>query len=317
MQQKTILQPISCSGVGVHSGSPVTLTLRPAKANTGIQFVRSDLTDRDPQEKTILANWQNVTDTRLCTKLTNSYGISISTVEHLMAALAGSAISNIIVEVSGPELPIMDGSAAPFLFLIECAGTKELSAKARYLKILKNIEVKSDNGLNSARLMPCPTFKVSYEFDFSKRNNLANQQYICSNIQDCFKEELARARTFGFYEDVEMLRKNGLAQGGSLQNAVVFDGDTILNPEGLRFEDECVRHKALDAIGDLYLSGYLLYGHFHGNGAGHALNNKILQELFKDPSAWTLVEEKSLSESISAQDHFRAFITPKHCEAVA
>lgn len=317
MQQKTISQPISCSGVGVHSGSPVTLTLRPAKENTGIQFVRSDLKNLTQHQKTISANWENVTDTRLCTKLSNSYGTEISTVEHLMAALAGSSISNILVEVSAPELPIMDGSAAPFLFLIECAGVKEQSAKAKYLKILKNIEVKNADGTSSARLIPHDAFKVSYEFDFSKRNNLVNQQYICSNMQDCFKEDLSRARTFGFYEDVEMLRKNGLAQGGSLQNAIVFDGDTILNPEGLRFEDECVRHKALDAIGDLYLSGYLIQGHFHGNGAGHALNNKILRELFKDPTAWEIVEEEVSIDPRSAQDHFRAFITPGHQEAVA
>lgn len=308
MKQKTILQPITCSGVGVHSGSPVTLTLRPAKEKTGIQFVRSDLKTHKQKEKTIPASWENVVDTRLCTKLTNDYGVTISTVEHLMAALAGSGISNIIAEVSGPELPIMDGSAAPFLFLIECAGVKEQSAQSKYLKILKDVEVKSDNGTKSARLMPYNAFKVSYEFDFSRHNNLVNQQYICSNIQDCFKEELARARTFGFYEDVEMLRKNGLAQGGSLQNAIVFDGDTILNPEGLRFEDECVRHKALDAVGDLYLSGYLIYGHFHGNGAGHALNNKLLHELFKDPSAWELVEEDVPTHTKSAHEHYGAFI---------
>jgi UDP-3-O-[3-hydroxymyristoyl] N-acetylglucosamine deacetylase len=308
MQQKTILQSISCSGVGVHSGASVTLTLRPAKENTGIKFVRSDLSSLSQKDKTIVAKWDNVTDTRLCTKLSNSYGTTVSTVEHLMAAFAGLGISNIIAEVSGPELPIMDGSAAPFLFLIECAGIKEQAAKAKYLKIVKDIEVKSEDGSRSARLMPCDSFKVSYEFDFSKRNNLANQQYICTNIQDCFKEELARARTFGFYEDVEMLRKNGLAQGGSLQNAIVFDGDTILNPEGLRFEDECVRHKALDAVGDLYLSGYMIQGHFHGNGAGHALNNKILHALFQDPKAWKIVEKHEEDMILPTSKRFSAII---------
>tara|TARA_R110002050_G_scaffold847_7_gene6044 strand:- start:17693 stop:18643 length:951 start_codon:yes stop_codon:yes gene_type:complete len=312
MYQKTIGQSISCSGVGVHSGVPVTLTLRPAKENTGIQFVRTDVDTSNKEMATIPAKWDNVTDTRLCTKIQNKHGISISTVEHVMAALAGTSISNVIVEVSGPEVPIMDGSAAPFLFLIECAGIQEQSAKTKFIKILKSIEVKGKDGVTSARLMPHDAFKVSYEFDFSRRNNLANQQYISTNIQDCFKEDLARARTFGFYEDVEMLRKNGLAQGGSLENAVVFDGDNILNPEGLRYEDECVRHKALDAVGDLYLSGHMIYGHFHGNGAGHALNNQLLCALFNNPAAWELVNEIEPAQTKVSHSHYQAILTPGH-----
>lgn len=284
MYQKTLMRSISCSGVGVHSGAPVSMTLRPAPEHHGITFQRTDITDISLKESIIPALWSLVDHGDFCTKLTNEFGYSISTVEHLMAAFAGLGISNAIIEVDGPELPIMDGSAAPFLFLVECAGIKEQSAPLKYIRILKEISVEGPHGF--ATLAPSNTFKAEAEMTFSHKAHMDSQKMSCHNVIECFKKDFARARTFGFYCDVEKLKAAGLARGGSLENAVVFENGKALNPEGLRFEDECIRHKLLDMVGDLYLAGGHILGHFKGKNFGHALNNQLLRTLFEDRTAW-------------------------------
>lgn len=285
MHQKTILQSISCSGIGVHSGAPVSITIRPAPENYGIVFQRVDLLNKPHHETLITAHWKNVQKGDFCTKLQNKFGHSVSTIEHLMAALAGHGIGNILIEVNGPELPIMDGSASPFLFLIDCAGVKHQKAPQRLIKVLKEVFVKTDYGF--ASLLPASTFSVDATITFSGRESMKTQTFKSKNLQDSFKKDLARARTYGFYSDVEKLKAAGLARGGSLENAVVFDQGTVLNPEGLRFEDECIRHKVLDMVGDLYLVGAPIQGHFKGQNFGHSLNNTLLHELFSDKSAWS------------------------------
>jgi UDP-3-O-[3-hydroxymyristoyl] N-acetylglucosamine deacetylase len=284
MYQKTILQSVSCSGVGVHSGVPVSLTLRPAPENYGIRFQRTDLKHLPSQESIILAQWNNVEKGDFCTKITNQFGHSVSTIEHLMAALAGQSITNLLVEIDGSELPIMDGSAAPFLFLIDCAGIKTQGVPAKYIRILKTVTVKTEYGF--ASLSPSDTFGADVEITFPGREGMTSQHFHSKNLHECFKQDLARARTFGFYSDVEKLKQAGLARGGSLDNAVVFEGGEVLNPEGLRFDDECIRHKVLDMVGDLYLAGATIQGRFHGQNFGHALNNALLHALFSDKKAW-------------------------------
>jgi len=284
MFQKTILQSISCGGIGVHSGAPVSITLRPAPENYGIVFQRTDILNKPHHETLIAASWKNVQKGDFCTKLQNQFGHSVSTIEHLMAALAGHGITNILIEVSGPELPIMDGSASPFLFLIECAGFKEQKSPQRVIKILKEVTVKTDYGF--ASLSPASGFSAEAMITFAGRDGMKAQTFKSKNLHDSFKKDLARARTYGFYSDVEKLKAAGLARGGSLENAIVFDQGNVLNPEGLRFEDECVRHKVLDMIGDLYLAGAPIQGHFKGQNFGHSLNNLLLHELFSDKSTW-------------------------------
>ena len=285
MLRKTIQRSVSCSGVGVHSGAPISLTLNPAKSFTGIVFKRTDIA---AAESIIPAHWSLIKDTSFCTKLTNEFGQSASTVEHLMAAFAALGISDAVVEISGPEVPILDGSAAPFIFLIECAGIKTLETAQEHIKILKPISVERDYGF--ARLLPSETFEADLRLTFPNRD-LSAQHFTSKNIHDCFKQDIARARTFGFMSDVEKLKNAGLARGGSLDNAVIFDGETPLNPGGLRFSDECVRHKALDMLGDLYLAGAPIIGKFEGKNSGHTLNADLLKALFSDQSAWELTTD--------------------------
>ncbi|MDA0238836.1 MAG: UDP-3-O-acyl-N-acetylglucosamine deacetylase [Proteobacteria bacterium] len=281
--QTTLLRPISCVGVGLHSGAKVHLSLLPAEADTGVLFRRTDIeTDNEIQGR-----WDNVVETTMCTTLGNDSGVRIGTVEHLMAALSGCHIDNAIVEVSGPEIPIMDGSSQPFVFLLECAGIKHLAAPKRVVKILKPIRV--DDGDSFAELIPDDEFSVGFEIDFD-RTVVANQEISVSLVNGTFRKEIARARTFGFMEEVEMLRQAGLGLGGSLDNAVIVDGDEILNEGGLRYDDEFVRHKVLDAVGDLFLAGYPIQGHFSGFRSGHALNNRLLRALFDDRDAWCIVD---------------------------
>lgn len=284
IRQKTLRAPISCTGVGLHSGTKVTLTLRPSAPDTGIVFRRTDITSGSAE---IAAHYENVTDTRLCTLLSNEDGATISTIEHLMAALAGCEVDNVIIEVSGPEVPIMDGSAQPFVFLIESAGIETQSAPRRAIRVLKPVEVRKGNAV--AALLPGTGFSVNFEIDFDSKA-IARQRYDGQAINGVFKSEISRARTFGFAHEVEAMRKAGLGRGGSLENAVVVDGDRILNEEGLRFDDEFVRHKVLDAVGDLYLAGAPLIGRFEGVRTGHMFNNEVLRALFADPTAWEEVE---------------------------
>jgi len=290
MMQKTLKGPINCSGVALHSGLKVQMSLCPGMPDSGIVFKRTDISG---EGATIPAHWKNVVETTLCTTLGNEDGVTVATVEHLMAAFAGAGIDNAVVEINGPEIPVMDGSAAPFLFLIECAGTVDQDAPRRYIRVLKAISI--DDGDKSAVLTPGQGFGLNFEINFDSPA-IARQTISFSFADDTFKKEISRARTFGFLHEVEALRAAGLAKGGSLDNAVVVSGETILNEEGLRYDDEFVRHKVLDAIGDLYLAGGPLLGCFHGLCSGHAANNRLLRALFADDAAWryeTLEEQPS------------------------
>lgn len=286
IKQRTLKNVIRATGVGLHTGKKVYLTLRPAPVNTGIIFRRVDL---DPAVE-IAARPHNVGDTRLSTTLTNGK-VRISTVEHLLSAFAGFGIDNAYIDVSSDEVPIMDGSAGPFVFLIQSAGVMDQSAPKQFLRIKKPIHVKE--GDKWVRFEPFDGFKVGFtiEFDhpaFNDRNCTAEIDFSTTS----FVKEVSRARTFGFMRDVELLRENNLALGGSLDNAVVVDDYRILNEDGLRYEDECVKHKILDAIGDLYLLGHSLIGSFTGYKSGHELNNRILRDLLANEEAWELVSFK-------------------------
>jgi UDP-3-O-[3-hydroxymyristoyl] N-acetylglucosamine deacetylase len=234
------------------------------------------------------ARFDAVSDLTLCTSVANEDGVKVATIEHLMAALAGCGVDNVVVELDGPEVPAMDGSAAPFVFLIECADIVEQAASRRYIEVLRPIEVR--DGERSARLEPAAGFSVSFEIDFP--NAVVGEQSCHVQLYNgTFKSELCRARTFGFVSEFEKLQALGLARGGSLENAIVVSGDRVLNEEGLRYDNEFVRHKALDSIGDLYLAGAPILGHFHGTRSGHALNNRLLQSLFADADAWRMSNE--------------------------
>ncbi|MDE2228980.1 MAG: UDP-3-O-acyl-N-acetylglucosamine deacetylase [Alphaproteobacteria bacterium] len=275
--QKTLKAPIHCRGIGLHSGAHIEMVLRPAAPDTGIRFYRSDLNTE------IAADWRNAVDSPLCTTLANAKGVSVGTVEHLMAAFAGLEVDNAVVELDGPEIPAMDGSASPFVFLIECAGLVGQDAPRRVIRVLKPITVGTPG--QSAALVPNDRFSVSFAIDFTS-SAIRRQELTLSPCPATFKHELCAARTFGFLDEVERMREAGLARGGSLDNAVVIAGDRVLNEEGLRYDDEFVRHKMLDALGDLYLAGAPLLGHFHGTRSGHALNRQLLAALFADRSAW-------------------------------
>jgi UDP-3-O-[3-hydroxymyristoyl] N-acetylglucosamine deacetylase len=289
--QKTLRNSISCTGVGVHGGELVNMTLNPAPANTGVLFRRTDV----PAENSdIPARFDTVTELVMCTTIANEAGVKVATIEHLMAALSGSGVDNIIVEIDGPEVPVMDGSSAPFIFLIECADTIELNEPRQYIKILKEVEVQ--DGGATAVLTPSDNVSVSFEIDFD--NKRIGQQQCRVNLRSgAFKKELSRARTFGFLSELEQLKSMGLAKGGSLDNAIVLSGEDILNEEGLRYDDEFVRHKALDAVGDLYLAGAQIIGQFTGYRSGHALNNKLLHAVLSDKDAWCFTTEAPLRSS--------------------
>jgi len=289
IKQQTLKSAISCTGIGLHSGEKVTMSLLPADIDTGIVFRRTDVAGEGMEIK---ASFENVCDTLLCTTIGNVHGKKIGTIEHLMAALLGAEIDNVIVEVGGAEVPIMDGSAAPFLFLIDCAGVVQQSAHRKAIRVLKTITVSEDD--KSVTLEACAGFAVDFEIDFSSPA-VANQDLSIGLGAGVFKNEIARARTFGFMHEVEALLAAGLAKGGSLDNAVVVSGDKIMNEDGLRFDDEFVRHKILDAVGDLYLAGNPILGHYHGVRSGHALNNKLLRALFSDPANYEIVDMTSQS----------------------
>lgn len=253
------------------------MTLLPAASDTGIVFRRADAGAE------IRASWVNAIESPRCTMLSNGEGITIGTVEHLMAALAGAEIDNVIVELDGPEVPIMDGSSAPFLFLIECAGVVEQDSARRAIKVLKPVSV-VENGA-SARLLPDHGFSMSFEIDFA--NPLISRQDICVEFDaTTFKSELSRARTFGLLDEVDRLRASGFGRGGSLDNVVVVSGNHVLNAGGLRYADEFVRHKLLDAFGDLYLAGGPIIGRFDGMRSGHTHTRRLLAALFADAEAW-------------------------------
>lgn len=283
IRQKTLKNAIGCSGVGLHTGAKVAMTLTPADENTGIVFKRTDISGG---QATIKADWRNVTDSQLCTALTNGDGVTVSTTEHLLAALAGAGIDNAIVEINGPEVPIMDGSAAPFVFLIECAGMVEQASAREAIIVRKRVAV--SGGDKQASLAPGFGFTVGFEIDFDSAA-VRQQELHFDLVEGAFKSDLARARTFGFEHEVSAMRAHGLLRGGSLDNAVIVSGDKVLNESGLRYTDEFVRHKVLDCIGDLYLAGAPLVGHFRGSRSGHKMNHQLLETLFADPNAWARV----------------------------
>jgi UDP-3-O-[3-hydroxymyristoyl] N-acetylglucosamine deacetylase len=280
--QRTISEPVSCQGVGLHSGVKVKLTLWPAPADHGIVFVRTDT----PSPVSIPALSEYVVDTSLATTLGKD-GVKVGTVEHLLSALAGLGIDNVRVELSGPEVPVMDGSAAHFVQMVQSAGVRELAESRGYLVIKKPITVQE--GDKEATLAPARRFRISCTIDFT-HPLISSQSFELEMSDRGFSGEISRARTFGFLRDVETLKKHGLARGGSLDNAIVVDESSILNPDGLRFPDEFVRHKILDAVGDVSLFGRPLIGHLKVFKTGHALNHKLVQKVLADPSCYEVVQ---------------------------
>ena len=280
--QHTLSGPAVCAGVGVHSGQRVRLAVRPAPADTGVVFVRTDIADLDNR---IPVSTEAVTCTQLNTKISNASGVSVSTIEHLMAALSALDVDNVAVEVDGPEVPIMDGSALPFVQLLDRAGRRTQAQPRRYIEVTAPVEVQ--DGAKRAALLPCERFEVAFEIAFPSAA-IGRQAVDLSITERSFRDRLAAARTFGFVHEVEALRRLGLARGASLDNAIALDGDAILNAEPLRFRDEFVRHKALDAIGDLYVLGAPVIGRFETRYGGHALNNVLVRALMADPVAWRM-----------------------------
>ncbi len=283
IKQRTLKNIIRATGVGLHTGEKVYMTLRPAAPNTGIVFSRVDL----PQPVEIKAGPYQVGDTRLSSCLERG-GVRVSTVEHLMSALAGLGIDNLYVDVSAGEVPIMDGSAGPFVFLLQSAGIEEQPAAKKFIRILRTVEMAE--GDKWVRLDPHHGFKVSFSIDFHHPVFEHSAQSVCVDFAaTSYVKEVSRARTFGFMQDVESMRSQGLALGGSLGNAIVLDEYRVLNSDGLRYDDEFVKHKVLDAIGDLYLLGHPLIGAFSAHKSGHALNNALLRRLLETEDAWEYV----------------------------
>jgi len=298
IKQRTLKNVIRATGIGLHTGEKVYLTLRPAAPDTGVVFRRIDL--EQPAE--IMATAENVSDTTLSTTLSNG-DVRVSTVEHLLSAMAGLGIDNAYVDLSAAEVPIMDGSSGPFVFLLQSAGIIEQEAPKRFIRIIKPVIIESDN--KWARFDPFDGFKVNFSIDFN--HPVFNGSPSAAEIDfstTSFVKEVSRARTFGFMSDLEKLRAQNLALGGSMDNAIVVDEYRVLNEDGLRYEDEFVKHKILDAIGDLYLLGHSLIGAFSGYRSGHALNNKLIKTLVADESAWeevTFEDEEAVSPISYAQ----------------
>jgi UDP-3-O-[3-hydroxymyristoyl] N-acetylglucosamine deacetylase len=282
--QNSLISPATFDGFGLHTGAPVRMVVRPAPADHGVWFRRTDVTDRDPM---VPARWDAVTPSRLCTVVENAAGVSISTIEHVMAALAGSGIHNALIDIDGPEVPILDGSARPFVKGFLAAGLDELDAPVRAIRVLKPVEVREGEAV--ARLDPADMLEIDFRISFedaaigtqTRRLNMANGAFV---------RELSDSRTFCRQSDVEAMREAGLALGGTLENAVVFEGAQVLSPGGLRHADEPVRHKMLDAVGDLALAGGPILGRYTGERAGHAMTNRLLRALFADPTAFLLVD---------------------------
>ncbi|MBC8023116.1 MAG: UDP-3-O-acyl-N-acetylglucosamine deacetylase [Burkholderiales bacterium] len=280
IKQRTLKGLVRSTGVGLHTGEKVTMVLRPAPVDTGVVFCRSDL----PGNPAIPAHALNVSNTTMATVIEKN-GVRVSTVEHLMSAFAGLGIDNVFVDVSAEEVPIMDGSAGTFVFLIQSAGIEVQAAPKRYVRVLKRVEL--EDGDKKVRLEPFEGFKIGFSIEFSHPVfDAATSEVEIDFGEVSFVREVSRARTFGFTQEVEMLRTRGLARGGSLDNAIVIDDFRVLNADGLRMDDEFVRHKALDAVGDLYLLGRPLIGAFYGRKSGHALNNLLVRKLLADTSAW-------------------------------
>ena len=290
LKQRTLSSSITATGVGLHTGKKINLRINPGQHDSGIVFIRTDMTSDQ-----ITASLKNVHDTRLSTTISNG-SASVSTVEHLLSALAGLGIDNATIELDGPEVPIMDGSSRPFVFLIQSAGIKEQNHPKKFIKIMKDIEVKQND--KWAKIEPFDGFKVAFTIDFDHPSFPKETQTSTIDFSTIsYLSQVSRARTFGFAKDIENLRKNNLALGGSVNNAIVIDDYKIVNEDGLRYKDEFVKHKILDAIGDLYLLGHSLIGSFSAFKSGHHLNNLLLRELINNETAWEQViiedEEKA------------------------
>lgn len=284
IKQRTLKRIIQATGVGLHTGRKVTLTLRPAAANTGVIYRRTDL--NPPVD--FPADAKSVQDTMLCTCLVNEQNVRISTVEHINAALAGLGIDNIIIEVDAPEIPIMDGSASPFVYLLLDAGIEELNTAKKFIRITKPVRI--EDGDKWAELTPYNGFSLDFTIDFNHPAiDASSQRYKMNFSAEAFVSQISRARTFGFMRDIEYLQSKGLCLGGSFDCAIVVDDYRVLNEDGLRFDDEFVRHKMLDAIGDLFMCGHNIIGAFTAYKSGHALNNKLLQAVLADQEAWEYV----------------------------
>lgn len=283
LYQRTVAAPTAFEGIGIHSGAPVKMVIKPAPVHTGYTFVRTDI----EKNNRVKALWSTVSDATMSTAISNEHGVTISTIEHVIAALAGLQIHNATIEVSGPEVPIMDGSSIDFVNALISTGIHKQSARVRTIRVLKPIQVSHNQ--STAFLLPNDEPRISMEYNF---NNRFEELSFFSFYPDTdnFIETLSAARTFGFYEDAQRLRDAGLALGASLENTVVISKTGIMNEGGLRYEDEFVRHKVLDALGDLALAGARLLAHFDGTNSNHALNNKMLRTLFEDPAAWVLEE---------------------------
>jgi UDP-3-O-[3-hydroxymyristoyl] N-acetylglucosamine deacetylase len=294
LKQRTLKTTIKTTGVGLHTGARVDLVLRPAAPDAGVVFHRVDL----PAVVSIRADARHVGDTRLSSTLRHD-GASISTVEHVLSALAGLGIDNVHIDVSGPEIPIMDGSASPFVFLLQSAGIVEQDVAKKYLRVVESVEVR--DGDKWARFDPFHGFKLDFTIDFPHPMfGSENRQVVIDFAEHSYVKEVARARTFGFMQDVEAMRAAGLGLGGSLQNAIVLDDFSVLNAEGLRYDNEFVKHKVLDAIGDLYLLGHPLIGQYTAFKSGHALNNALARMLLDRPAAFELTTFKAENDVPSA-----------------
>lgn len=298
LKQRTLKKEISATGVGLHTGDKVTLTLRPAAPDTGIVFRRVDIAGQ-PEIK---VQPDLVCDTRLCSALEQN-GARVATVEHLLSALAGLGVDNIIIDISSSEVPIMDGSSGPFIYLLQSAGIVEQAALKKFIRIKKTIEVK--DGDKWVRFDPYFGFKIDFTIAFNHPVFEHSSQTVHIDFADnAYIKEISRARTFGFMHEVEYLRDNNLARGGSLENAIVLDEYRVLNPDGLRYEDEFVKHKVLDAIGDLYVLGHPIIGAFSAYKSGHAMNNQLLRALLADAQAWefaTFEHKEEAPEAFKAQ----------------
>ncbi|MDR1366009.1 MAG: UDP-3-O-acyl-N-acetylglucosamine deacetylase [Holosporales bacterium] len=279
--ENTLGKSVSCAGIGTHSGNPAVLSICPAPAGYGVKFVRVDAASHE-----IPALWNKVSNTSMCTCITHS-GVCVKTVEHVCAALLGMGVDNVKIELNNEEVPILDGSALEFARMIESAGITPQSKARRVIKILETVTIQDDDCIVSLEPSEKDTLSLEVELDLSAAG--LDKQYISLDLtRDAFVKELALARTFGLFKDVQILRDKGLIKGSSLDNAIVIDNGKIMNPEGLRFENEMVRHKALDAVGDLSLAGKLILGKFYGKNCGHTLNQDLLQKLLNTPSAWEI-----------------------------
>jgi len=283
ISQKTINSKISCNSIGLHSGTNVSMTLCPAPCDSGIIFKRTDV---EEGKGFIKADYRNVVATNLGTTIANEFGVKISTIEHLMAAIWGCGIDNLVVELDGAEIPIMDGSSEPFVFLIECAGVNIQDQPRRIIEVIKKVRVEEKDKF--IEVEPAREFSLDLHIDFNHKQ-IREQRFDYNSIATSFKNDICRARTFGFKNEIDQMNQMGLAKGGSLDNAILIDDEGVVNKGGLRYEDELVRHKTLDFIGDIYLAGHYIIGHFKASKAGHGINNKMLHTLLKDESAWRLI----------------------------